>query len=165
LQDQRHSGPNPAELRRSSKEEREVWGYLGIVLLLPAAAVLVWLFDPHLRRGRTYQAELQARAAVSDGELVARFFEDRQMAAVVAVRVRRVFAEQMGYQADRLLPDDDFGFFWAELDAAPLFEALEREFAIVIDPVDAEATPPTIRLVTELVHRLRAKQSAEDVTG
>jgi acyl carrier protein len=135
-----------------------VWGCFWFFLLVGAVALLVWLFDSNLRRGRVFQAELRERAAVPDEELVAQFFPDAGMSAEVPIRIRRLFAEGRGYPADRLLPDDDFGFILDELDAAPLLEELEGMFGIVIPAADAEATLPTIRGLSELVQRLRAEQ-------
>lgn len=133
-----------------------MWVCFGFIMCLVAVAFLMWLLDPDLRCRRAYEAELSLREPISDREWTVRYFPDEELASVT-VRVRHIFSDQMGYAAEQLLPDDDFGFFWAELDAAPLLAALESEFDIFISDVDAEATRPTIRQVSELVQQLRAE--------
>jgi acyl carrier protein len=136
-----------------------MWVCFGFIMCLTAIAFLIWLLDPNLRSERAYETELTLREPISDREWIVRYFPDEEL-AIVTVRVRHIFSDQMGFAAEQMLPADDFGFFWAELDAAPLLAALECEFGIFISDKDAEATRPTIRQVSELVKRLRAEQFA-----
>ena len=138
-----------------------MWACLGFVLFFIAAAFLFWLLDPDQRRRRAYEDELAARMPVTDNEWADRYFSEREMVDI-SLRVRRLFAEQTGYPADQLLPDDDFAFIFVEMNAAELLETLENEYEIVISRADAEATPPTIRCVSELVKRLRDEHVAAD---
>lgn len=69
-----------------------------------------------------------------------------------------MFAKKMRYPADLLLQDDNFGFFWADLDLAILRDALNNEFRVGISGNDLAVTPQTIRYVAELVQRLCPKQ-------
>jgi hypothetical protein len=126
---------------------------VGLILVLAAIWAAVRLLDPDLREWRRYEAELRARPLVPDEELVAGYFGSGTIPDIPA-RVRRVFAEWMGYPADRLLPDDDFTFFWAELDGEPLIVSLEEEFGAVFPEADVATTRPTIRQVSALVQRL-----------
>jgi hypothetical protein len=60
----------------------------------------------------------------------------------------------MGYQAEKMLPDDDLMFFWADLDMVELVRDLEQEFGIEITRADAASVAScTIRAVTDLVAR------------
>jgi hypothetical protein len=94
-----------------------VWGWLA-VLIGVAAVILAWLvYD--LRRQRQYASELRGRVAVSDADLFRLHFVASNVTPDVPGRVRRVFAAQMGYPVEKPLPDDNFAFFWNELDAAP----------------------------------------------
>jgi acyl carrier protein len=137
-----------------SKEGRTMLGRLWFILLEGAVALLVRMSGPH----GISQDELRQRVPVPDDELVPRFFPDTGMSPEVPIRIRMLFAEWLGYPVDRLLPDDDFAFILDDLDAAPLIEELERLFGIIISEADAEATLPSIRSVSELVHRLRVAQ-------
>src|SRR4051812_31570265 len=97
---------------------------LFLVAVFPTIMVLVWIFDPH----RKFSARLQKRSPMSDAEFVAQYFAGTDIPAHVAISVRRIFAEQTGFPADKLLADDDLTFHWNEVDGTPFFESLGREF-------------------------------------
>jgi hypothetical protein len=111
----------------------------------------MWWLDPNLRRGWEFEAELTEREPVPDAEMVARFFAADSVAPEVPSEVRQIFARYMEYPAEKLLPDDDFAFFWVELDMIDLIEELESRFGISISKPEAERTPCTIRAVSLLV--------------
>src|SRR6516165_8386764 len=100
---------------------------------------------------RQFEAELKDRESVPDEELVSRYFDERATAANVPGEVRRVFAKHMGYPADKLFPDDDLTFFWAELDMVDLINELESVFEIRFCREELARTPCTIRAVAILV--------------
>jgi len=112
-------------------------------------AVVVWLFDPQIRRWRRFKAELRRREPLPDDVLVSQYFVGSEIPADLPGRVRRLFAEHMGYPAEKLLPDDDFS--WEELDCSPLIKAIESEFAIEFTKGELELTAFTIRAVSALV--------------
>lgn len=87
------------------------------VLVLVGLALVVgllacWL-DPCQREGRKFEAELTTREPVSDAEMVARYFATDEVAPEIPAKARRVFAQYMPYPAEKLLPDDDFMFYFA----------------------------------------------------
>ncbi len=125
-----------------------MWEYIGVAVLV---LVLLWRLDPNLRRFRQFDHELAAREPLPDAEWVARYFATDDVPPHIPPQVRRVFAKQMCYPAEKLLPDDDFALFWAELDMADLIEELESEFGIVLSISDTERIPCTIRAVSLLV--------------
>lgn len=128
-----------------------------IAAFLNLVALLIH-FHPNERKARKYKAELLVRKCVSDDELYSRFFATRDIPPEVPGQVRRVFAEYMGYPADRMLADDDLSFFWHELDMADLFEELESCFGIEITAADTSLMPScTIRGAADLVARKLAK--------
>ncbi len=139
-----------------------MWACVGFAVLAGLVWLLVWRLDPNLRRGREYEAELATREPVSDEELVSRYFATCALDSEVPVRVRRVFAKHMAYPTQKLLPDDDLEFFWAELDMVELVEELESGFGIVITQADTERTPCTIRAVSLLVASKRSTTSCRD---
>ena len=130
-----------------------MWTYVGLASLAVVVCLLVWWLDPNLRRQREYEAELKDREPLSDTDMVARYFVETDVPAEVPGQVRRVFARYMEYPADKLLPDDDLAFFWAELDMAELVEELESEFEITITQAEAEQTPCSIWAVSMMVAR------------
>jgi hypothetical protein len=126
-------------------------GFLGVFVLL-----VCWL-DPTQRRERRYNAELAARKPMADEEMVSTYFAEGTITPHVPGQVRRVIAQHMGYPAEKLLPDDDLMFYWAEVDTVELVKELEALFGITIPDVSAEGTTFTVRaislLVEELMHR------------
>lgn len=143
-----------------------MWGCVGFLAMLAAIAVLVWLLDPNLRRGREFTAALATREPVSDEELFARHYYPDEAFANLPGRVRRVFARHMGYPAEKLLPDDDLLFFWAELDMVDLIRDLESEFGIEITNADVATVPRcTIRAVSHLVSRKARPNGARQQTA
>lgn len=120
-----------------------------VVLTVAAALYAYWNYDARMRR--RYEAEFATREQVNDDELFRRFFDSGETAPDVPGEVRRTFAKYMGYPAQKLLPDDDLSFFWAEMDMADLIRELETAFGIEITGEDAANTPCTIRAVTSLV--------------
>jgi hypothetical protein len=128
-----------------------VWGCVIVAVLGLVVWLLMWRLDPSLRRTREYEAELATREPLPDADMIARHFAMDDVAAEVPSRVRRVFAKHMDYPAEKLLPDDDFAFFWAELDMVDLVRELESGFGIAITNAEAERTPCTIREVSLLV--------------
>jgi hypothetical protein len=133
-------------------------GFVESLLLLAVVAVGIWIFHPDARRARAYAAELRERPAVSNHELFQSHFGGSGVPYDVPGRVRRIFAEELGYPAEKLLPDDDFMFLLNELDAGPLIEALEREFSVTLTHEETERTAPTIRAVCLLLaNKLRSE--------
>jgi acyl carrier protein len=128
---------------------------LGTFGLIALSWLLIRLFDRDACRARKFDAELRLRPAISDDTLAATYTSNSAVPIDLVIRVRRLFAEGMGYPVDRLLPDDDFSFLSFDWDDSDLIEALEKEFGIEIDDANVEATPKTIRQVSELVERLR----------
>lgn len=61
--------------------------------------------------------------------------------------MRRLFAKHTGYPAEKLRPDDDLVFFWADLDVAELLRELEATFGIVLTDAEVERTRRTTRAV------------------
>ena len=143
------------------------WGTILFLVLVGLALPLVWRFDPCLRRFRAYEAELAARDPVPDSEFFHRYFAadedgDPRMAPDVPTRVRRIFAEHMEYPAEKLRPDDDLTFFWAELDMFGLIQELQAGFEITITDEDLERTPCTIRGASLLIETKRRITAAHD---
>ena len=129
-----------------------MWGILGVAVFVLVGWLLLWWFDaPNRKRFRQYDDQLAAREPLPDAEWVARYFNTDEVFLEVPPKVRRVFAEHMDYPAEKLLPDDDFAFFWADSDMVDLIEELESGFNIVISKSDTERTPCTIRAVSLLV--------------
>jgi hypothetical protein len=130
-------------------------GFVESLLLLAVAAVFlwicIWIFHPDARRARAYDAELRERPAVSDYELFQSHFGGSGVPHDVPGKVRRFFAKELGYPAEKLLPDDDFMFMFNEIDAGPLIEALEREFRVTFTDDEVARTAPTIRAVCLLI--------------
>jgi acyl carrier protein len=130
-----------------------MWEYLGVATVVLIAVLLMWWLDPNQRRFRQYDQELATREPLPDAELVTRYFATDDVSPDIPPKVRRVFANYMLYPVEKLLPDDDFGLFWDELDMVDLIKELESEFGIVISRLDTERSPCTIRAVSLLVAR------------
>ena len=124
---------------------------IGCAALFFILALLVWWLDPNARRERRFTTKLKVREPLSDAAMVSRYFATDDIVPETPGRVRRLFAKQMGYPADKLLPDDDLTFYWYDLDMIELMKELEVDFGIEITDKDAEGTPCTIRDVSLLV--------------
>ncbi|GEM_PF-3583470 len=134
-------------------------GWLFIALCAAVICVLMWLLDPNLRRGRAFHAELALRESVPDGEMLRRYFAESEESSHIPREIRRIFAKHMGYPAEKLLPDDDFAFFWDELDMGDLAKEVEVGFSITFTVGD-ELTPCTIRAASAMVEAKRRAQTA-----
>jgi|SRR5665213_1757834 len=135
-----------------------MWGCVGLAILIAVfwlLAALIWLLawqlDPDLRRGREYAEELTIRKPLSDAEMIRQYFAADNIDPEVPAQVRRVFAKYTEYSVEKLLPDDDLAFFWAELDMVELIEELESGFGFKITSADLKRTPCTIRAASHLV--------------
>lgn len=124
-----------------------------VVLLLLVWLMLRWL-DPDLRRSRSYEKELAVREPTPDGDLFASHFTPGEVAPDVPAFVRRAFAKHMGLPAEKLLPDDDFTYAWAEMDASELIAEIESAFGVTFSSFEVAQTPCTIRAVSSLVTRI-----------
>jgi acyl carrier protein len=128
------------------------WVALWLVIMITAAALSGYLHRD-ARQARRYEAELAARDPISDDGLFRQCFGAGEVAPDVPGQVRRVFAKHMDYPAEKMLPDDDLRFFWADLDMVELIRELEAAFGIEITDEDAERTACTIRAVAQTVSR------------
>ncbi len=131
--------------------------FLWFAVLLVFVWLMVWWLDPDLRRARSYEKELAAREPTSDGDFTARHFTSGEESPDIPAFVRRVFAKYSGLPAEKLLPDDDLGFVWAETDASELIAEIEAAFGVTFSPSEVEQTPCTIRAVSFLVTRMAAR--------
>ena len=123
------------------------------MLALGVTVAITWILlrlDPLLREQRVFEVKLRERAHLNDVLFAAEVGGGGEV-YVAAARVRALFARHTGYPVAKLLPDDDLGFFWAELDAKELIDDFEREFGVAITKTEAERTRCTIRAVTLLV--------------
>jgi acyl carrier protein len=125
--------------------------WLIIPIVIVVLFVLWWLDSAK----RHYKKLLNSRDPVSDEQLVRQYFDADRISPKIPGAVREIFAQHMGYPAEKMLPDDDLTFYWADLDQAELVRDLESQFNIVVSDEDAEATKNTIRSVSNLVSRLR----------
>lgn len=129
-----------------------MWQWVGFAALV-VVSLLVWWVDPSLRHLRRFAADLKDREPLSDAAMVSGFFAATDIEPEVPAQVRLVFGKHMGYPAEKLRPDDDLEFFWAELDMSGLIKELESVFGITIMASEAAGTPCTIRGVSLLVAR------------
>ncbi len=129
-------------------------------LIIPIVVVvfmLIWVFDRYIQGERKYKALLKTREPINDEELARCYFDKDDLSPEIPGAIRTIFASHMGYTAEKekMLPDDDLGFYWHDLDCADLVQVIESHFQIVISDEDAERTKRcTIRSISELVSRL-----------
>jgi len=135
-----------------------MWGCVGFAILIAVfwllfaiIWLLAWRLDPDLQRGREYEEELAIRKPLSDAEMIRQYFAADTIDPEVPVKVRRLFAKYTEYPVEKLLPDDDLGFFWADMDMVELIEELESGFDFKITSADLKRTPCTIRAASQLV--------------
>jgi hypothetical protein len=131
-----------------------MWTWVALAIAIPVFWLLILLLirlDPDLRRCWQYEAELATREPLSDAAMIRRYFAEDDIDLEVPAQVRWVFAKHTGYPAEKLLPDDDLAFFWADLDMAELIEELESGFGFTITSADLKRTPCTIRAASHLV--------------
>jgi acyl carrier protein len=127
-----------------------------IFSILVAALIfwLAWKYDWFLDAGeREFNEAYRSRKPLSDDAMIELYFQDSPIDPNVAITVRKITAEQLQYERERLLPDDDFMFVFAEVDAIEFIMELEEAFDIEIPDSDSSKTPPTIRAMAELVRR------------
>jgi hypothetical protein len=130
------------------------------IALVAVGLLLMWRFDPGLRRHAEFVTELAAREPVDDDALFDSYFAlgqygEGRMSPELPGQVRQLFAKHMGYPADKLRPDDDLAFFWAQADMGDLIEELESAFGVEFTDEDVERTPCTIRAVSLLIETKR----------
>jgi len=127
------------------------WVYVGIFAGASAVWLLIWWLDPNLRRKREFALELTHRTPLPDAEFVAQSFDSCNLDPEIPSKVRQIFAKHMEYPAEKLFADDDFTFFWAELDMVDMVREIESRFGVQFPNVEIERTPCTIRAVSLLV--------------
>ena len=120
------------------------------IILLAVVILFAWFHPDELKR-RKYESSLASREAVTGEQLFQQFFKVNEIASDVPGAVRAIFAKHMSYPAEKMLPDDDFNFFWNEMDMADLVRDVESRFDISISDSDAERCRCTIRSVSLLV--------------
>jgi acyl carrier protein len=129
------------------------------VISIVVAGLLFWLavkWDFALwGQEARFNAEYRARPPMSDAKLIETYYKDSSIDPAIPVGVRRIFGEQLGYEPERLRPDDDFMFLFMELDAVELVTEIEEAFDVHISNEDLEKIKPTIRGMAELVQRIR----------
>ena len=130
-----------------------MWEFAAAFAVLVFGCLLFWLVDPGERRWRAFERQMRARKPTNNEELAARYFADEGIAAEIPRGVRQIFAEQMGYDAVKMLPDDELGFYWNELDAVDLICEIENQFGVYFSDVDLEGASCTIRDVVRIVAR------------
>lgn len=126
-----------------------MWPWIGFGLFTLLVGFLAFWFGN--RRMRALRTTIGRRTAISDEEVVARYFPDGEMTVEVLSFVRQMFATIIGVSSDRLLPDDDLTFFFEELDMVEDFKEWEQKFEIKIDDADAVATKGTLRGIAKLI--------------
>jgi hypothetical protein len=130
-----------------------MWQYVAFAVALVVLGALICWLDPTLKRLREFEAELDARAPLPDADLASPSIAEGDVPLDVLARVRQLFAKHMSYPPEKLLPDDDLGWWWAELDLYYLVKDLEREFGITIAPKDTATTPCNIRDFSAMIAR------------
>lgn len=127
-----------------------------VILLTMKGIWGISYFHPDARKARQYERTLAARDPLSDANLVRWVSLDSPMSHDIPPGVRSAFAKLMEYPAEKIYPDDDFKFFWNELDLAPLIEELKERFQLTITNDDCQSvTKCTIRSVAEMVARVK----------
>jgi hypothetical protein len=132
--------------------------WIGLPVFAGVGAVLLYL-SPNVRDERRYKATMASRNAVDDEELFGRYFGPDEVAANIPGLVRQIIAKEMGYPAEKMLPDDDLMFYWAEVDGIYLIREIEEMFGVEISQADAEQTMMTIRGISGLVHKKVCRSS------
>jgi len=124
-----------------------------IIILAVVGLLLSMLLHPDERRARFYEKQFSVRDALNDADLHRQYFT-ADMPLQTPARVRRILAEHMGYPADKILPDDDFMFYWREIDLEDVFKDLEEEFNISVTQSEIRNSTCTVRSLADLVNRL-----------
>jgi acyl carrier protein len=122
------------------------------VMVFVFTALLMWCLDPSLRALRRFEKEVADRDPMTDSAMVSEHFSRSPNVGAVAVSVRRIFAKHMvGYDAEKLQPDDDLTVYWDELDAADLIREIESAFEVSLSDKDLAGTRCTIRSVSHAI--------------
>jgi acyl carrier protein len=122
-----------------------------LAVFLLVVVILSWVFDPSERPLRQFKSVLAARESLSDSAMMSQYFSPDFAGHDVPGTVRRIIGEQLGFPADKLLPDDDLSGCYPDLDLIELVRELEEEFEVTISDEDAEQTAFTIRSLSELM--------------
>jgi hypothetical protein len=102
---------------------------------------------------RIFADELEKRRPVDDNELLSRFSEKDVTDPSVPKKVRKLLAKHTFLPANKLLPDDDLGFYWEKLPMDDFIADLEATFGIKITAADTEKADCTIWDISILVDR------------
>jgi len=100
-----------------------------------------------------FNTAYRLRAPLSDEAMIDQFFRDGTIDPAIVVRVRHIFGHQFQLDPLRILPNDDFGRIYADLDLAELVDEIDEAFGIVL--VDGNVIPVdgTVRAFAGLVQR------------
>jgi len=132
---------------------RIAFAALKAVLSLAVAAVLwlslkiVGVFDAsaELEFNRAYER----RVLLGDADMYDLYMADSCIDRQIVSRVRKIFGHQLCLDVARILPDDDFGRIYADLDFVELVYEVEEAFGI--DLSDVCPLFGTVRVTSELV--------------
>lgn len=133
--------------------EHSPW-VMSVFVFFGLAFIAAWLLDPAARRWRRFKRQLKSRPPVSDESLFTNHFTCEEALPHVPGVVRRLMGQDSGVPLDQLLPDDDLGFLWEELETIVLQEQLEAEFSVRFTEEELQSLNAcTIRQVTQMVTR------------
>ena len=136
-----------------------------VILLVYGAVAVVARLAPLARAERAFWAAYRTRMPISDDDFCAKEFPDLTTLRDVPCKVRTIFAEQLDLEVELLRADDDFLFYFAEMDAAELVMDVEERFDVVLNDTDLSSVPCTIRGATQLVlAKLALKPGASSMT-
>jgi hypothetical protein len=138
-----------------------IWLYIAIAVLVCFVLVVIFLLDTSLQREREFMDVLDSRVPLTDVTMVKQYFATDNVDPQLPPAVRRIFAKHMQYPAEKLLPDDDFAFYWEELEAVHMVREIETHFGVTLSYAAVEATPCTIRAMSMLVASKQAGPCAE----
>ena len=136
-----------------------------IVLIYAGLAAFVYccyLIAHWFSRERRYEVVMRDREILGGHEFHQRYYDGSAVPEFVADEVRKIFADQFGYDAGRLRPEDKFSWIIEEVDSAPLIKALEERFGLALGSEELEKLNGSVDSVIRLVaRRLGAKDEVK----
>ena len=109
--------------------------------------------------GRKFFNVYNGRRPLTDDEMFDVYLTGTNLDRSIVSRIRQIFGHQLDLDSRRILPDDDFGRIYWDLDFFELVCEVEEAFEIHLAPDELATTDGTIRNLAALVQQKLALAS------
>jgi hypothetical protein len=125
---------------------------LWITLIILAAGILgtclsVWLLKP--ANEREFEEQLRNRPCLTDDEFVCTYYPDGDIPAEIPIKVRAILAMKLGEGWMKVLPRDNPGLVYGEIDPWDIYRGICKELGVSISLDDARQLEGTFDSIVQ----------------